>query len=270
MFDAWHYINPPEVWTRNETDCYCPVIKKKMNCPPIGLLDANKCTKIPVFISEPHFYNGDPTLLDYVPDLNPNQKLHSSFLLLDSFTSTPLEACRKSQINMKIIQQPIDLLANVTEGYFPILWSNEAAKMDPTNLEMIKMTYQLRRFVLILQWLPAAIGVFLLLLILMCYKLPIPRKKLQSIDTVTTINPNFVSSNIQGLEEHLPRGRNHDIVSTITGILIPNIEKNIAPTKDMNGSNSCTLTAIPTENKNIKQNYSNCILVTNSLCLVIT
>lgn len=64
-------------------------------------------------------------------------------------------------------------------------------------LDILSTTYKLRRLVSILQWLPAAIGVFLLILILICYKLPIPRKQVQSVNPIARINPNFVSSNIQ-------------------------------------------------------------------------
>lgn len=38
----------------------------------------------------------------------------------------------------------------------------------------------------------------------------------------------------------------HEIVSTTAGILMPRIEKNIAPTREINGSNSGTATATTT------------------------
>lgn len=39
----------------------------------------------------------------------------------------------------------------------------------------------------------------------------------------------------------------HEIVSTIAGMLIPRIEKNIAPTNEMNGPRSGTINATTTE-----------------------
>lgn len=42
----------------------------------------------------------------------------------------------------------------------------------------------------------------------------------------------------------------HEIVSTTAGILMPRIEKNIAPTREMNGSKLGTISAMITVKKN--------------------
>ncbi|XP_035743530.1 sensory neuron membrane protein 2-like [Vespa mandarinia] len=125
QFEAWRYVYTNESWSNNETDCYCPTVKHEKTCPPMGLMDVNKCMKLPALLSEPHFLHADPKILDYVPDLNPNEEFHSSSVLIDTLTGKPFHGHKKMQINMKISPYPIELLANVTEGYFPIIWISE-------------------------------------------------------------------------------------------------------------------------------------------------
>ncbi|KAL2715184.1 sensory neuron membrane protein 2-like [Vespula squamosa] len=189
QFEAWRYVYTSENWSQNESDCYCPTVKHIKTCPPIGLMDVDKCMKVPMILSEPHFLYADPKVLDYVPDLNPKEEFHSSFILIDTLTGKPLRGYKKIQINMKISPQPIELLANVTEGYFPVVWISQGVTEDKKNFDLMFMIYRIRSVILVLQWLPLVIGICLLLLILLCYKLPIPRRKIRSIDSTKKINP---------------------------------------------------------------------------------
>ncbi|XP_031834419.2 sensory neuron membrane protein 2 [Nomia melanderi] len=110
------------VWFLNESQCYCPVNDKKVECLPQGLLDASECQKAPIIFSEPHFLHGDPSLLQYVRGLKPDENLHSTFIVIEPYTGYPLSGYKKVQLNVKLSKQPVDLLANVSEGIVPLLW----------------------------------------------------------------------------------------------------------------------------------------------------
>jgi hypothetical protein len=52
----------------NIGNCYC-----NGECMPFGLLNMSSCRYgAPVFVSLPHFYKADPSMLDQVEGLNPN------------------------------------------------------------------------------------------------------------------------------------------------------------------------------------------------------
>lgn len=78
--------------------------------------------KVPIIISEPHFLHGDPQLLMYAHGLNPDKDLHETFVVIEPYTGTPLSGQKKIQLNLKLERQPVNLLSNISEGYFPLLW----------------------------------------------------------------------------------------------------------------------------------------------------
>lgn len=86
-----------------------------------------KCLKeAPIFYSEPHFMHGDPSLLEYAKGLQPNASLHATFITIEPSSGIPLSGSKKSQLSVKLLNSPtVEFLKNVTEGYFPIFWSEE-------------------------------------------------------------------------------------------------------------------------------------------------
>lgn len=131
-------------WFLNTSQCYCLEKNKVPNCLPQGLIDVTDCLvmlrfenekmfvvyvlkfnmlqKIPIIMSEPHFLHGDPQLLMYARGLNPNEDEHETFIVIEPYTGTPLSGQKKIQLNLKLERQPVDLLSNISEGYFPLLW----------------------------------------------------------------------------------------------------------------------------------------------------
>ncbi|XP_043254647.1 sensory neuron membrane protein 2-like [Colletes gigas] len=116
------FVMQERVWHANQTQCYCPVVNNEAQCLPQGLIDESQCQMLPVIFSEPHFLHGDPQLLDYARGLKPDKKLHETYIAIEPLTGTPISGQKSTQINMKLTKQPVKLLANVNEGYFPILW----------------------------------------------------------------------------------------------------------------------------------------------------
>lgn len=53
--------------------CFCRSIK---DCPSKGTMDMFPCYKVPITVSKPHFYDGDPKILENVVGLLPNKSEH--------------------------------------------------------------------------------------------------------------------------------------------------------------------------------------------------
>nr|XP_034187807.1 sensory neuron membrane protein 2-like [Osmia lignaria] len=87
-----------------------------------GLTDVTNCQKVPIILSEPHFLHADPEVLNYARGLVPNKDLHKTYIVIEPYTGTPLSGQKKTQLNLKLTRQPVELLSNVSEGYFPIMW----------------------------------------------------------------------------------------------------------------------------------------------------
>jgi len=69
--------NDPDVV--NIGNCYC-----NGECVPTGLLNMSSCRfGAPVFISLPHFYKADPSILDQVEGLNPNDSDYNFSITLE-------------------------------------------------------------------------------------------------------------------------------------------------------------------------------------------
>ncbi|KZC04991.1 Sensory neuron membrane protein 2 [Dufourea novaeangliae] len=155
------FVMKERVWYLNESQCYCPVVNKKVECLPLGLVDLSKCQEAPVIFSEPHFLHGDVELLTYARGLKPVENLHSTYIVIEPHTGVPLSGAKKSQLNMKLTKQPVDLLSNVSEGYFPLVWCEEGS--TPT-LKVVGLSYQTMRSVrlaMFLQRLPLIVGIYM-------------------------------------------------------------------------------------------------------------
>ncbi|XP_043580137.1 lysosome membrane protein 2-like [Bombus pyrosoma] len=96
---------------KDEVSKYLPLIR-----------DLILLQKLPVILSEPHFLHGDPQLLKYARGLNPDERLHETYIIIEPYTGTPLSGQKRTQINLYLEKQPVELLSNVSEGYFPLMW----------------------------------------------------------------------------------------------------------------------------------------------------
>ena len=83
---------------------------------------------MPVVFSEPHFLHGDPQLLKYAAGLSPDEEAHSTYIIIEPYTGTPLSGQKRSQLSLYLERQPVELLSNVSEGYFPLMWCENVRK----------------------------------------------------------------------------------------------------------------------------------------------
>ncbi|XP_033178732.1 sensory neuron membrane protein 2-like [Bombus impatiens] len=116
------FVMKERTWFLNTTQCYCLLENKIPKCLPQGLIDVWECQKLPVILSEPHFLHGDPQLLKYAGGLNPDDRLHETYIIIEPYTGTPLSGQKRMQLNLYLGKQSVELLSNVSEGYFPLIW----------------------------------------------------------------------------------------------------------------------------------------------------
>jgi len=99
-------------------------------CAPSGVLNVTSCvymqtgTAAPVFISQPHFFQGDQSLSRAVDGMEPNETLHRTFLSLDPMTGFIKDAAKRLQIN--VFAQ--GLSRSNTGIFFPAIWFDQRAK----------------------------------------------------------------------------------------------------------------------------------------------
>ncbi|XP_076296400.1 sensory neuron membrane protein 2 isoform X2 [Lasioglossum baleicum] len=195
------------VWFLNNSQCYCPVKDNKVECLQQGLHDTSECQKVPIIVSEPHFLHADPNLLTYARGLKPNVKLHSTYVIIEPTTGFPLGGRKSSQLNVKLSRHPVDLLANVSEGIFPLLWCSSGTT---STLEVASFPYQLLRLLQLatfLQQLPVVVGVYMVLVGLFLYSGT--RRKVEPTQSVA--ESILISSNLQlyNGSRRLPRRNVH-------------------------------------------------------------
>lgn len=113
-------------------------------CYPSGILDIGVCQPpspipIPLFVSAPHFYLGDKSLLKPVDGLSPNQEDHGTFLNVEPHTGVSVKSSKRLQINVKV--EPVDGISQ-TSGiktmFFPVMYINETATIDSASAEKLK------------------------------------------------------------------------------------------------------------------------------------
>lgn len=86
---TWKYSNKAEsVAASDDNKCFCPIVKDEdyndvPKCPVSGLVDITFCVKGPILVSNPHFYLGDPSLLQYTQGVQPKRELHENYLYFE-------------------------------------------------------------------------------------------------------------------------------------------------------------------------------------------
>ncbi|PBC30417.1 Platelet glycoprotein [Apis cerana cerana] len=190
---GFRYVMKERTWFLNTSQCYCLEKNKVPNCLPQGLIDVTDCLKIPIIMSEPHFLHGDPQLLMYARGLNPNEDEHETFIVIEPYTGTPLSGQKKIQLNLKLERQPVDLLSNISEGYFPLLW---CANGNTPDLSVIILTFQLLRLAKLIKFIdviPLMIGIHMTIVTMLYCNC----KKRKRQSTISIADSLLISSNSQ-------------------------------------------------------------------------
>ncbi|XP_055601457.1 scavenger receptor class B member 1 [Uranotaenia lowii] len=92
-----------------------------------GLQNISPCQYgAPVYISNPHFFQSDPQLLDAVEGLNPQQDIHQTFFKIQPKLGVPLEGQVRVQLNLLVEKAPnVMATKDFRDFVFPIMWLEE-------------------------------------------------------------------------------------------------------------------------------------------------
>lgn len=113
-------------------------------CYPSGILDIGVCqppspVKIPLFISAPHFYLGDPSLYKEIGGLSPNKEAHGTFLNVEPHTGISVKSSKRLQVNVKVEAiKGIVETTGIRSMFFPVMFVNESATLDSTSADKLK------------------------------------------------------------------------------------------------------------------------------------
>ena len=150
--DTMRFTYPAELWQNTSVNPanqgFCP-----NGCFPSGILDASVCKDTPVAVpaivaSEPHFYQGDPALVDNVGGLRPNKREHATFFDIEPNFGLPLQLNVRLQLNVNIKPtKHLIQMAGVKEGILPIMYFNNSVAIDASTANTVKEVVILFRLV---------------------------------------------------------------------------------------------------------------------------
>ncbi|XP_038219846.1 scavenger receptor class B member 1 [Zerene cesonia] len=130
---------PPESTLENveanpENKCFCETEK----CPPRGLQNISPCQyNAPVYLSYPHFYDADPSLLKDFEGLKPEKEKHESYFLIQPKIGVPLEGQIRVQLNLKVDRAANIRVNNIhkfPDMVFPVMWLQEGIEEVTTPI----------------------------------------------------------------------------------------------------------------------------------------
>ncbi|XP_043221777.1 lysosome membrane protein 2-like isoform X1 [Amphibalanus amphitrite] len=137
-------FTPPEnvfdsVDTNPENMCYCV---GGPPCAPKGLFNISVCQYgSPTFISFPHFYLADPSIVNKVDGLMPSKDKHQFFVDIVPRVGVSMKAKIRVQINTQIGPVPdIEYTENLPDMFYPVLWME--AGVDELPDETVAMVKQ--------------------------------------------------------------------------------------------------------------------------------
>ncbi|KAH8249240.1 hypothetical protein KR032_007575 [Drosophila birchii] len=119
-----------------ENLCYCGG-----ECVPSGVMNISSCRfGSPVFMSYPHFFNGDQYYVDQVEGMDPRQEDHEFYMVVEPSTGIPLEVAARFQVNMLV--EPIDgigLYSDIPKIFFPLIWFEQKVRITPEMADQLKV-----------------------------------------------------------------------------------------------------------------------------------
>ncbi|XP_047513560.1 scavenger receptor class B member 1 [Pieris napi] len=114
--------------------CYCD----GNQCPKRGLQNISPCQyNAPVYLSYPHFYDADPSLLEAVEGLSPDKEKHESYFLIQPKIGVPLEGQIRVQLNLKVDSASNIRVNNIhkfPDMVFPVMWLQEGIEEVTTPI----------------------------------------------------------------------------------------------------------------------------------------
>ncbi|XP_058791804.1 sensory neuron membrane protein 1-like isoform X2 [Phymastichus coffea] len=170
-----------------EDRCYCAAPR---DCLRRGVFELYKCLRVPIVLSNPHFYLADPYYLTAVDGLHPDKELHQTRVDLDPLTGSPVRAHVRAQFNMQLM--PVDkfrLMRNYSYAMLPLVWTDEIVALPDLFVLKIKIGYLLLRLVALFQYAAMAAGSVLCLLAAFASYAARRRRRAAAADDDTAAGP---------------------------------------------------------------------------------
>lgn len=122
-----------------ENACYCYQGK----CLRKGLGSLSPCYyDIPVVISQPHFLNADPELLEQFDGIKPDKDLHDTVLAMHANLSIPLSAKLRIQINLDVGKTKYNARTRpFNDLVLPLFWLELRISDIPTSVYLILLLF---------------------------------------------------------------------------------------------------------------------------------
>ncbi|KAF6024459.1 SCARB2 [Bugula neritina] len=144
---------PPE---NEDSACYCV----GETCPHGGVLNISACQEgAPVFVSQPHFLNGD-YYLNTIDGLNPNETLHNTFIDIEPTTGIVMKGAKRLQMNLAVQRNAyVSQLSEIRTMLYPLLWLEESAMINDKGMETFKqMFFNIQQWITFFSYLLICVG----------------------------------------------------------------------------------------------------------------
>ncbi|XP_072902250.1 lysosome membrane protein 2-like [Hemitrygon akajei] len=161
---AYRFIVPKEIFSIDSLSIegFCPA----MNCHLSGVLNISVCKQgVPIFISSPHFYNGDEKLVSDILGMKPDMEAHQTFLDLEPMTGIPIRAAKRMQLNIHI--QAVDYVfqtGQIRTMLLPVIFLNENAVIDDKSAVKLKWALHIIKVVFYIPYIILWVGILLFLI----------------------------------------------------------------------------------------------------------
>ena len=165
-------------------------------CYPSGILDIGVCqppspVKIPLFVSAPHFYLGDPSLHEEIGGLSPNKEEHGTYLNVEPHTGISIKGSKRLQINVKVeAVRGIVETGGISSLFFPVMYVNESVALDSASVDKLKSEV-LSKFVIVHALELGMVilgGLLVLVAIIVITRLIIFKRKQKKLKLVSVLN----------------------------------------------------------------------------------
>ncbi|XP_058118368.1 scavenger receptor class B member 1 [Anopheles ziemanni] len=121
------------------TSCYC----RNNQCLPKGLGDLSPCWyNIPVAVSLPHYYKGDPRLSQAIDGLSPNKEKHDAVIIMQPQLGIPMQANIRVQISLLTNISFNSELKPFHNSVIPLIWAEMSLeKLTPELILLLNILF---------------------------------------------------------------------------------------------------------------------------------
>jgi len=125
-------------FSSSDSSCFC---SSPGGCAPEGMFNVTACQgDAPMLLSWPHFYRGDPSLVEQVEGLSPEKEKHQFAIDILPQLGVGLRAVIRLQINIFIEVDGVRKLENATDTFLPIVWFDDGIEEldDADTIALLK------------------------------------------------------------------------------------------------------------------------------------